>query len=370
MNGETPPLTIDLEKLLSPISVRNPAGEYLMYDPVYDRIQEARREDDATLPQGIWETPLKKADWKAVADLSLDALETRSKDLQLAVWLKEAWMHLHGMDGVREGLNLLTGLCQDFWESLYPEWNADDPDFRLAPLNWMNDKLSQKLKEIPLTHPKSSTAGNYTLIDWEAALFLESQAQRDSSIMKAAEKEGKVTRSKFQGGVMLTAKSFYARLDRDLKEIEELVQKLERFLVEKCGNQAVNLRQYRKVLQDIHNLVNRVLLDRKEEIDETEPAPAPPEVPSIVEPAPVAEVSAGSRSVQIRSRSEAYFLLSEAAEYLIRTEPHSPTPYLVKRAVSWGSMSLSELLVEIVNTPSDLQAIYTLLGVKDVPEKK
>jgi len=65
----------------------------------------------------------------------------------------------------------------------------------------------------------------------------------------------------------------------------------------------------------------------------------------------------------IRSRAEAYRRLSEAADYLLRTEPHSPTPYLVKRAVSWGGMTLTELLQEIVRDNTDLLEIYALLGV-------
>ena len=65
-----------------------------------------------------------------------------------------------------------------------------------------------------------------------------------------------------------------------------------------------------------------------------------------------------------RSRAQAYQRLIEAADYLLRTEPHSPTPYLVKRAVAWGSMSLTDLLSEIVNSPGDLQAIFSLLGIR------
>jgi len=67
---------------------------------------------------------------------------------------------------------------------------------------------------------------------------------------------------------------------------------------------------------------------------------------------------------RIRSRSEAYRMLGEAADYLMTTEPHSPVPYLVKRAVTWGNMSLSELLAEIVNDQSDLHAIHSLLGLR------
>ena len=67
----------------------------------------------------------------------------------------------------------------------------------------------------------------------------------------------------------------------------------------------------------------------------------------------------------IRSRAEAYRRLAEAADYLLRTEPHSPAPYLVRRAVAWGGMSLGELLEELVQGDSDLKAIYTLLGMRE-----
>ena len=47
----------------------------------------------------------------------------------------------------------------------------------------------------------------------------------------------------------------------------------------------------------------------------------------------------------------------EAAEYLLRTEPHSPTPYLVKRAVEWGSMSLFEVFQQIIRNEGEMQEI-------------
>jgi len=58
---------LDLERLLTPISGDNPAGQFLRYEGMYDRIQEARKED-ADLPQGVWERELKKADWNKVRE--------------------------------------------------------------------------------------------------------------------------------------------------------------------------------------------------------------------------------------------------------------------------------------------------------------
>ena len=77
--------------------------------------------------------------------------------------------------------------------------------------------------------------------------------------------------------------------------------------------------------------------------------PAPP--PAVVE-APVTEVhtrEAASVAQIFRepaSREEAYRQLLLIAEYLARTEPHSPVPYLIRRGVEWGNKPLSELLGE------------------------
>jgi type VI secretion system protein ImpA len=80
-----------------------PAGRDLRYEGLYDRVREARREDDASLPQGIWKAPLKRADWAEVSTLCEQALTHESKDLQLAAWLLEAWLAVHGFRGLSWG---------------------------------------------------------------------------------------------------------------------------------------------------------------------------------------------------------------------------------------------------------------------------
>ena len=98
---------LDLPKLLTPISREKSAGDYLFYEGTYDQIQEARREDDAGLDQGVWTTDLKKADWGRVQNLCLDALLKRSKDIQLSAWLMEAWLHSEGFFGLLETLKMI-----------------------------------------------------------------------------------------------------------------------------------------------------------------------------------------------------------------------------------------------------------------------
>src|ERR671929_14367 len=57
------------DDLLTPIPGANPAGIDLRYDAVYDRIREARREDDDA-PQGDWQRARKVADLALVTNLA------------------------------------------------------------------------------------------------------------------------------------------------------------------------------------------------------------------------------------------------------------------------------------------------------------
>jgi type VI secretion system protein ImpA len=79
----------------------------------------------------------------------------------------------------------------------------------------------------------------------------------------------------------------------------------------------------------------------------------------------VEQINDAPRARMIQNRADAYRMLIEASDYLLLTEPHSPTPYLVKRAISWGDMPLGKVLEEIVPSSEALAAIYALLGIRN-----
>lgn len=84
--------------------------------------------------------------------------------------------------------------------------------------------------------------------------------------------------------------------------------------------------------------------------------PAPP---AVVDQAPeIATIAA-----VLSSREDAYRQLEAAAAFLQATEPHSPTPYLVRRAVRWGQMSLPELIQEAGSGEGALERFFTMLGM-------
>ncbi len=353
-------LTIDPERLLAPISPERPAGEWLRDEGTYDAVRQARREDDASLPQGVWQTTLKQADWNVVATLCGEALERRSKDLQLAVWLLEAWQHLVGFSGVAPGLVLIRRLCEGFWDHLYPPLEAEDAEYRLAPIAWLNEKLPLELKRIPVTRPETDDEGACSWADWEMALYL---SKRPAEQLKSAAERGKVTREKFLASAALTPTTFYLPLAEELDRAITALAELADLLRERGGKAAPSLAKYQEVLVTIQRFVGNLLGERMEgTAAEDRPEEPPADAAAVANPAQ--DLDAAVVGKPITNRAEAYRRLREAADYLLRTEPHSPTSYLVQRAVSWGGMPLGELLHELIRDQADLKTVYALLGIR------
>ncbi len=354
---------MDLEGLLAPISGASATGEPLRYDALYDTLKELRREDDPTLPQGVWKHELKRADWSQIESLAGEAIARRSKDLQLAGWLAEAWTHLYGFGGARQGLELLAELVRRFWDDVHPVAGNGDIEVRLAPLRWINDQLAKTLRLVPLTRPDAEEAPVCTWGDWEDSLYLSRLAATDREGAARAEAAGRITQPRFFLSVNLTSGSHFLRLSEQVAGVEAAIGNLDAVLTERCGRGMVSLAALGETTAAIGAFLGRILSER---VDAGELAPSLMEEPSGEGGSPwAAELSAHAPAPgRITSRAEAYQRLTEAAEYLLRTEPHSPAPYLVRRAVLWGNLSLAELLAELLAGKADLATIYALLGIK------
>lgn len=338
----------DLKTLLAPIPGTSSAGENLQYSDVYDQIREAQREDDPSLNRGVWVFPLKKADWPEVERLCIETLQKKSKDLQVTSGLIDAWVHLYGFAGLSEGLRLVAGLVSAYGDHFFPP-GADDLDYRLSPIEWLNENLPVRLRLVPITNPTA---------DSQPCSFSVYESSSHSGGKKVAD-DG---RPDFQHSVLLTPTEHFTGVLQELESALSALGDVDAVLEEKLGKHAPSLRQLWSVMEPIRNLVTEILSQRDVPVEEWMPTGGPPDsskyVPDHADPG-----SPVFSSRPIRSRDEAYQVLTEAAEFLARTEPHSPTPYLVRRAISWGMMSLEDLLPELVRNGGELQEICRLLNI-------
>jgi type VI secretion system protein ImpA len=365
----SPPI-VDFAALLAPIPGDNPAGESLRYAAAYDAIQEARRADD-DLDQGVWVHETKAADWSTVIKIATEALGAKTKDLQLAAWLVEALVKRHGFPGLRDGLRVLRELQEHFWETLYPEIDDTDLEFRAAPLRWLNEKLPPSIKQIPLT--QGMNAEKYTWMDWQESRDVENRGRRDQAAKAALMAEGKMSGEQFDKAVETTPLAYYQTLFEDLSETWREYEQLDELVVNRFGREVLGLTVIKEAIADYRTLV--VDIGKKKGGLETAPEPelTPPageesaDVAVQETPAPVISPPdrASVASLEPQSRSDALSRLAALADYFRRTEPHSPVSYLVQRAVRWGEMPLEAWLQNVIHDESVLAQLHETLGLKD-----
>ena len=365
-----------VDNLLAPFPGDDPAGASIRYDPVMSEIRVAREADNPSLPQGEWERPLKKSDWQLVARLCEQHLAERSKDLQLAAWLTEAWTHLHGLAGLRAGIRLVHELLQTYWEGVYPRQDeGGDYDARAATLVWMNETLPLTLRlHVSLLQWPDRKPAAICLEDWNKAPLVTPPAKDSDS----DEPNPAAIPSREKMTAMVTSAPSAMLAQRDLMQacIDDW-KRLDGFVDTRFGNQAPSLSRVVDALTLINRAIVSMLSNHQAASAQAVQVISGQDMNSDV---PNCLVNTGGDSIDvasalqpvtpilamgsIQSRADAYRLLESVADYLQRTEPHSPTPYLVRRAVGWGQMPLPDLMREVMREEGDLNRFFAMLSLK------
>lgn len=337
------------DDLLNPIPGENPSGQNLKYDPLYDKIKEARREDDDA-PQGEWQRERKAADWGAVIKLASDALATRTKDLQLAAWIAEALLRKESFGGLLSGLNLIKGLLENFWDTIYPEVEDGDLELRAAPLEWIGTRFDDPLRKAPLA---KAGYGFYKYKESRSIGYEEDAADNDAKreAREAAIQDGKLTAEDFDRAFAETAKDFYQRAVEHLDGCLESLESLRSLSDEKFGEFAPSFGKLREALQEVRHTANMLYQKKRELAGETDaPPPEPEEEPvetQTVESgswtaAAAAPARAPARTAVVAlepaDMEDAALRITAVARYLRSQDGYSPAPYLLVRGFRWGEL--------------------------------
>jgi type VI secretion system protein ImpA len=336
--------------LLDPIPGDNPSGQNLRYAPVYDKIKEARREDDDAA-QGDWKFERKVADWATVIKTTGDVLATKTKDLQLAAWLTEALLKTQGIAGLKDGLDLLKGLTEIFWDTVYPEIEDDDLEIRAAPLEWVGLRLERRIKESALTR----SGYNWYQYKDSRKVPTEADIEENSSkaeIREALVAEGKLTQEEFETAFNNSPKAYYVTLSTTFESTLESLQALDDLCTEKFGNMAPSFSTLRSTLEEVQQQV-RQFLQKKREKEPDEPVasdePAAEADSWSVETEVVADSSAAAAPARARKtggplaaepvdRADAVARVVSAAKFMRAENVYDPAPYLMLRGMRWGEL--------------------------------
>ena len=297
---------MNIDELLTPISDSAPCGEDLSFSSEFDAIAEMRREDDPTLDQGEWVTPLKTADWGTAQARCGDLLAKRSKDLRLAMWWAEAATQTAGYEGLQQGLRLCTSLCERYWDGLYPEAEGGDMEQRVGNMGW----------------------------------FLT----RVVSLCKARRVSRDVSKDVLRQNVAA------------VQACQEALSAWQAVIDAKLGAEGPSFVPAREAIAAALHDAQRVARE----------AGALASAPSAATASASAlgDASAARSAGPLRTREQALAQLREVAAFFRATEPHSPVAYLAEKAVHWGDMPLHLWLRSVVKDEAALAHLEELLGLE------
>ncbi len=333
---------IDIPALLAPIPGDNPAGQPLPYGTRL-KLEELRKEinpadydaDDPRRP-----TEFRKPDWAAIVQLATDTLTTTSKDLLAAARLTEALTIERGFAGLRDSLNFLSQVADQCWDRVYPPIeDGESAEVREGPFKWLNQaKYGAMFPHTILTVPLLTIDGKrYSCEDWL----------------------NKDRRPAFEAAIGTVKPEICQALVNDLKAAKEKLQVLNDTLAAKMGEFAPDFTSSEGT-EHVGAALNDCLKVAQQILQRKTGAGGPTGSDS-------AAATGGSVSHSLASRADAYRMLNDAADLLKQLEPHSPIPYLVKRAVKLGHLQFPDLIKALIRESAVIDELNRLMGIEPPP---
>lgn len=361
------------DDLLTPIPGSNPSGVALRYDPVTDKVKEARRED-IEAPQGEWKTTLKVADHTQAIKLAGEALAKRGKDLQLAVWLVDSHIRKEGFAMLGPCFQFLRDLLDQFWDTIYPEIEDGDTEARSAPLEWLGQKLEEPVRVLPIASNK------LTWVSYKESRTVgyekDAVGEEKKKIRQKLVADGKITAEEFDAAIEETPKAFLETIRTQIDEGLESLAGLIEICDEKFGEYSPSFIKSRTALEEIVQFVKTAINKKGGPTPVAAPVVEAPPPPPVVEAAPVAAapvaaaapapvaaqpppavVSAGG--IDPADIDDAGRRLAAVARFLRKKDVYAIGPFLMLRGYRFGEIRYNGPQIDakmLVAPPAELRA--------------
>lgn len=349
--------TIDVASLLAEISPEAPSGPNLAYEPKYVELEKLAQEKPSRLAgKGKEELPPEPRPWPNVLDRSIELL-SRTKDLRIAISLISALLHTDGLAGARDGLILLRGLLDRYWDTLYPKLDAEegnDPTERFNVIRSLcsHETILRYIRNAPLV--TSSVMGSFCLRDLDIA----------AGKLKPTNTEKEVpTIQKINAAFNETPIESLKASAEVVNEALDQLRAMDAFLTSKAGNEdAPNLAPIISVFTECRSKIGEHLKQRVPQsnkdtngAERTEPHDS------------ASDSVAPYFNGQIKSRADVIRALDSVCEFFERNEPSSPVPLLIQRAKGLMSKDFLEILRDL--TPEGAKKLAEVFCSRDSDKK-
>lgn len=365
---------IDVDSLLSEIDPESPCGEDLMYDPAY---LELERILAGTPEQQVGSTIVaaEEPNWSEARKQALAILE-RTRDLRVVVYLIETLTRTDGIPGVRDGLALLRGTLERYWDNVHPQLDPEDDNDPMERMNVLSAFAApQEMQEIPIGFSLLLTATlctspvfhrSYSLRDIRVAKgeFPMGEAVAGQSPPELAEIDAAFTGEKLNPSQQEELVESLQATATAAMEGAEHVGIIDSLVTQRVGTgKAIDFREYQALLKEIGGTVNDYLARVGAAV-----GPGSAEAGAAVSAEAGAAGAGPSISGAVQSPEDVIRVLDRICEYYQRTEPSSPVPLLLKRAKKLVRKNFIEIIQDL--TPDSLRQIQVISGPTEEPPQQ
>jgi type VI secretion system protein ImpA len=293
-------------------------------------------------------------DWKELLELCCTSLEKQSKNLEIACWLCEALVRVHGFVGLQEGFELLRELIVKYWPDIYPQEDEEGVQTKLATLIGLNGQESIGTLILPIQCvPLSSGDMAFGYWQYQQAIEIAKIANEDKREQRI--QESGISLELIEASLFETPLNFLETLYDELQKCQSAFEQLEQALHNQCQQDTPSTSNISKAL-GICATTLQGFIDKKRQSVITK------EVPEEI----VKQATKGVCDSKL-NREQALSTLLEIAQFFKEQEPHSPISYMLERTVRWGYMNLAELVQEIFVDPNAQYAYCKMVGI-ELPE--
>ncbi len=374
---------LDIDSLLEPVSDDNPVGTDIREDPsptsAYHAIKDARKEartaerknlsrpqaSDAAEGEESYDPFNREAKkfWQVVSKEAPKVLKEKSKDLEVLSWYIEALARTDGFPGLRDGFTLARRMVETYWDDIYPlPDEIDGMRFRTGPIAGLNGEggegiLITPIKNIPLIEGDFDAP----LVYWRYQQAIEIKGMEDLEKKAAREAETGLAYEKIQRALDSMDDKVILDYFEDLEILIDEIKKMGAAFDERCDTSASPpIKNLVSVVDDClravkHMTDGRFAEDAANEGEQTEGEDGG---------APTTRTAAAGASGPVQNREDALKQLRIISEFFRKTEPHSPLPYILERAVSWGRMPFAELMQELIPNSDAQEYFGNLTGMR------
>lgn len=214
--------------VLAPIPGNRPTGSDVREGKQWVVLMKVRpRPSETSAPNNESGIAYNLSDWSEYRDALEKTLCTMTKDLELGIFLTEANTRVHGFDGLRDAFWMLGGLISGFvQDGLHPRPTNGDLGELGRKLDWLNEKLSDVISEIPLTR-RPEPGRNYSL-----NYFKESRRQ-----------DGMITAAEFDDAAAAGSAEEYKALLASILGVEEELLRFKNLASEVFGQESSSFPQ-------------------------------------------------------------------------------------------------------------------------------